>query len=126
MQTTPNWRRGELTALYYRCSSFRPQTARKQCSLPRFRVEKVDELVWNVVHEIIINPSALRVMLEDSQTELAAKHIELQERLDRTEKRLEKERKRLAVLLVEYADNQAGGGEKDEAQEYVANVYRQA
>jgi site-specific DNA recombinase len=128
VMTTPTLRRGELAALYYRCSSVRNQTARRQCSLPRFRVDQVDEVVWTLVRELILDPPGLRRMLEESQTELIAKYGDLKERLERTEKRLEKERKRLAVLLVEYADNQAQNDEeeKDEAKQYVAEVYRRA
>jgi len=51
--------------LYYRCNGYMGNIANVACSLPSFRVDIVDELVWEWIKTLLTNP----VVLEDGLAE---------------------------------------------------------
>src|SRR5829696_4001097 len=98
--------------------------AKPRCDLPSFRVEHVDTVVWDFVRNLILNPQSLRVMMEDSQKEMQERNADLMVRLARIKDRIEKERKRLAILLREYTEiDIEDEGKESEAKTFIHETY---
>jgi site-specific DNA recombinase len=53
--------------LYYRCNGYMGNIANVACNLPGFRVEVVDDLVWEWVKTLLTNPSVLEAGLAEYQ-----------------------------------------------------------
>jgi hypothetical protein len=115
---------GKEPTLYYRCPSWQKKKAKPKCALTRFRADVLDCSVWSWVKELLLNPRSLRTMLEESQQEMESRNTGLKERIERIDARIEGEKRRLAVLITEYADSLSLGG--GEGQEMVREIFRQS
>jgi len=122
----PSWKKGVVKDFYYRCPSEKAGMAKPKCDLPGFRVHQVDEIFWNFVREILLDPPSLRLMMEESQKEMQERNADLMMRLYRIKERIEKERKRLAILLAEYTEMMSEEAEESEARTYVQETYKKA
>lgn len=116
---------GTKPRLDYRCPSWRETLAKQKCNLPHFGVHLVDDAVWEWVRNLMLYPESLRLMLEESQTELGENSHNLKNRLSHIEERLSMEQKRLAVIIREYIDSEARAQDSPPAAS-VREVYRQA
>jgi site-specific DNA recombinase len=122
--SSPCWAKGKLAALYYKCPSGNGINVKPKCGLPRFRVDRLDALVWEWVKELMLHPDNLRSMMEESQKEIQERNHELMYRLTRIEDRLAQEAQRLGVLLTEYVRVQTQPDSA--AKRNMEPVYRQA
>jgi site-specific DNA recombinase len=85
---------------YYRCNG--AWRTPKVCDTPHFRVNDVDEVIWEWVSEMLLNPESLAEGLQGMQEETIRSNQALFDRLDIIEKRIAETDKQLEKLLDLY------------------------
>ena len=89
---------------YYRCpSSYASKTATQcTCSLPTFRGDILDALVWSKIQTILSDPEVLRMGIQQQQEQIELDNSPLRERLRVVDDLLADNRAQLARLLDLY------------------------
>jgi len=97
---------GIKARLYYCCPSKHIALAKPKCILPLVSASLLDDVVWEWLHQLLLNPTSLHAMLDERSADERAQADELRSRLARIEARISEEQRRLAVLIREFADAQ--------------------
>ena len=95
-------KRGYL--LYYRCTGSDGVRANVKCDLPQFRIEQVDDAVWNWISEFLTNPQLLEQGLADFQQEQVEENAQTLERLNIIEDLLTENHRQMNRILDLYLD----------------------
>jgi len=88
---------------YYRCNGAWRVT--KVCDTPNFRVDDVDNTIWEWVKDMLLNPENLAEGLQEIQAKMRQSHQALFDRLDIIAKRIEETKRQLEKLLDLYLSN---------------------
>jgi site-specific DNA recombinase len=83
----------------YRCAARLGYVVAKECDLPSFRVEAVDEAIWNWVCSLLNDPGTLAESLEAYQQQRRSAQAQQYERLEVIAGILEQQRTQLTRLL---------------------------
>jgi len=107
---------------YYRCNMNvnRGRIFSERCSAPNIKTDIVEELVWQQVCEIILNPEVAKQALEDKYD--ACNQAEYIAELSEVKHRLEELKEAEQRLLVKYAD--PAGNFTEEALDGASNEIR--
>ena len=95
---------------YYRCLAIHKNAVAHKCSIPSFRVDMVDAVIWNWVIQLLTNPEALEEGINFRLTQNERESAPLRERLAIAVEMLEDNNNQLARLVDLYI---AGDFEKD-------------
>jgi site-specific DNA recombinase len=87
---------------YYRCHGVHKGEFSKKCNMPSFRVEIVDQVVWNWIELILTDPEVLQEGLNSRLTQNEKQISPLEERLAIAEEMLEDNKSQLDRLLDLY------------------------
>jgi hypothetical protein len=90
--------------LYYRCAGHDGARANIKCGLPQFRVEQVDEAVWQWITDFLTNPELLEQGMADYQAEQEIKNERFFERAKIIDELLSDHREQLARILDLYLE----------------------
>jgi len=102
IQGKPCWTRHKTVYLYYRCNGRDRSITAGTCSLPNFRAEQVDEVVWDWVESILLDPEMIRQGFKDAQDETEQVNQSLYDRLETIEKLIDQNDVKLNRLLELY------------------------
>ena len=89
---------------YYRCTAHDGTRANIACTMPQFRLELVDRVVWQWIAEFLTNPQLLEQGMADYQAEQEVKNESIFERVNIIDDLLIDQREQLKRILDLYLE----------------------
>lgn len=102
MTTTKRWNRPQGDG-YYRCNTQHRPEHRTDCTMPTFRVDQSDAVVWEFTEALLRDERALSAALRASQHELRRRNVKLYERLETIEEEIDHNSRELEKLTTAFA-----------------------
>jgi site-specific DNA recombinase len=103
-----SWRTkaGKRVCLYYRCSAEKEKRAGATCNLSSFRVEDVDQAVWQWISSLLLDPENLALGLQEYKAEKEKATQPLRDRLAILDDQIADHKRQLERLLDLYLGGQ--------------------
>lgn len=91
--------------IYYRCCSYRQRELGEKCSLPLFRVDMVDGVIWEHIKKMMKDPSGFRAAIDETREQARQDHSQLYADIESIEAEIKRQEGRLAQAITLYLDN---------------------
>jgi site-specific DNA recombinase len=95
---------GGKTYLYYDCNAASKNTRGYRCTLPSFRADQVDAVVWNWVRELLRDREAMLVGYQASQQAFEQQNVYVHSQLANIDAHIEKQQQKLSQILDLYLE----------------------